>query len=156
MATRRTPAARAWAAPTATVLNTQNPIAHHVLDRLDRRAGRTRGDVVRRRRGVGVGVERDGETRRRGDLADVRRRMDALEFLVGRGARVHDSPTARPPAARHDLHHLRPLDALGMPRRREVIGETSRMDQDQRHETYVGRTLSGPPSSIPSALVLSA
>ncbi len=55
--------------------------------------------------------------------------MDAQQILVGRLSRRDDLAALLAPARRHHLHRFGPLDALGMARRREVIGKPIGRDE---------------------------
>jgi hypothetical protein len=49
--------------------------------------------------------------------------VDARDLGVGDDAWFDNASSMRAEFGGHHLHHFEPLDALGVPRRRQVIGE---------------------------------
>lgn len=48
-------------------------------------------------------------------------------------ARLTETPAVLPPFGNDSLHHLRAFDPFGMARRIEMVGESGRGDEEERH-----------------------
>ena len=96
-----------------------------VLRRLNRRAGRKPGDVVRIRRRERVGIEHQRLTGRRGHPFDVRFGMYSQKFFVRGWTWRNRVPAAKAPPGGDSIEYVCPVDALGMPRRVDVPREVA-------------------------------
>jgi hypothetical protein len=108
-------------------------IAHHALDRVDRRAGGEQRDFVRFRRRVRVRIQLRGLARPFRDPPQVVGAVDARQLLARRLARSDDLEAALAPARRDGVHDLGPFGPFGMPGRRLVLGEAVGVNQDDGH-----------------------
>jgi hypothetical protein len=99
--------------------------------------GRKTRDIVRLRRRVGVRIERNGASSHLTDQRQVIAVMYPGELLIRCDPRFDDLAAALPKLRRNHLHDLCAFDALGVTRRRQVIGEAIGGDERERHGEIV-------------------
>ncbi len=105
----------------------------HVLDGRDTRARGKARHLVGVWRRVRVRIERRGPPGRLAQQRQVLAVVDTCELVGGRGPRLDDAARALPDLRRHDLHHLRAFDALGMSRGVQMIGKPIGGEDGERH-----------------------
>jgi hypothetical protein len=107
------------------------PFVEYVFHCADGGAGGHSSYVPRPRRGERVRIERYGPARGLLDERDVLGSMDATDFGIARWSGLLDHDALLPEFGSHGLHDLESLDAFGMTRRRQMIGEDRRCEESE-------------------------
>ena len=104
---------------------------HHVVHRGDRCTCRRRGGVPGMRRRKRVRIQRDRSSRRLLDHRDVLSGVNAADLSLSRGPGLFDRNALLAKLGGHGLHDFESLDAFGMPRRGQMVGEDRRCEKGE-------------------------
>jgi hypothetical protein len=110
--------------------------AHDALDSPDCGAGREKRDLVRVGRREGVGIERNRLSCGLRQLPHIVGVVDARELAVCRVPGSGDLGAAFAPPRCDHVHHFGALRPFRVTRRRVVIGESRRGDENRRGESH--------------------